>query len=228
MKKIITTLILVFSSTYMVGQEVLLTKPDQTNYDPVKNGPGRAHQHVTVIGFGFNGQIGQLQDLKQIVWRSANFNIGGRYIGRLAKPISFLWDYGFDFYNMTYTPQNNFALTEPIAIKPNRLLVDRMSVESGVGFRLYLNKRRGAYFGNHIDFGVLGGIHLRNNWDFRERNDNGYSVTLRADNLIAGADNRTYAGAYFRLGFAKVQIPVRVITYANNTYAVFSGLSYQF
>lgn len=228
MKKICASLLFVFSCTCLMGQEVLLSKPEATNYPKVKNGPGRAHQYVTVMGVGFNGQIGQLQDLKQVPWRSANFHLGGRYIGRLAKPISFLWDYTFDFYNMTYTPQNNFALTEPIAIKPDRLLVDRISIESGIGFRLYLNKRRGAYFGTHLDFGVLGGLYLRNHWDFRENHEAGHRVTLRANNLIAGADNRTYAGAYFRLGFAKVQIPVRVITYANDTYAVFSGLSYQF
>lgn len=226
MKKIYAA-ILALGIAPILAQEVVLSKPEATNYNEVKRGMGRAHHFVRTIGFGVNTQTGTFQGLKQIPGRSWNYHMGTRYIGRLAQPLSFVWGFQLDFYNMTYLPEEGYALTTPIALKPDRLLVNRFALETDMGFRLYLNKRRGAYFGNHIDFGVLGGVNITNRWEYRERNSAGHKVTLQDNTLIPGVTGPWYTGAFVRFGYSIFQIPVRVVNYAEGNYAVFTGISFQ-
>ena len=159
MKKLFTTLLsIIFLSTYVAGQDVLLE--EDVKADTIKKtvGPNLKHFTHLYLDLGFIAGKSETEGADINYGKSYTFSVGYRY----KRKISNFYAIGFDinYYLMSYNLKQ-----ENSKILPNDSLHNKEKlIFNNLGLELY-NRfnfgKRGNYIGTFIDIGAYG------NWAYK-------------------------------------------------------------
>lgn len=169
MKKILFVLVIfTLSITALFAQTVLLQEdnPDRV-YNETKWGPNRSHFGYWFINYGV--PIPTSTDNCVRIAASGNWNFGYAYKLKMMKMMDVGMElaYSNSFYSLDENTRNDFDTS----MNWDNIRSYQNGLKANVFFRIYLNPRRGNYFGPYVDLGMFADYSLGSGWMKKLKND---------------------------------------------------------
>ncbi len=147
------------------GQEQLLEGKGDIYDDFPSRGANRTHYYHPYITWGLHLGSAQAMDIR--THRSHYFDLGIRYKLKFNRFLSAGYEVALSnsSFCLSDDPQRSF----PDTIRYDRERINLLALETGLYYRINVDKRRGNYIGNFIDLGVYGRWNALSRYSYRHK-----------------------------------------------------------